>query len=192
MTANEMKGDRAMMNDRSCERAQPRRGSLVLKLLAAATVLLLVPQVNAQQQDPRLPTTTAEDIQKFCTNIADPARDQRYLLQKQELEKLRTEVDSRIEVLEARKAEYEDWLKRRNDFLERAQAGLVDIYKTMKADAAAPQLQEMNVEIAAAIIMKLPARQSGLILSEMDPQKAGLISMIISSAANPNTSKDRS
>ena len=65
-------------------------------------------------------------------------------------------------------------------------------YKTMKADAAAPQLQEMNVEIAAAIIMKLPARQSGLILSEMDPQKAGVISMIISSAANPNTSKDRS
>ncbi|MBT9371943.1 MotE family protein [Rhizobium sp. CSW-27] len=171
--------------------AQPRRPGLLLKLLAAGLVLLLVPQVNAQQ-DPRLPTTTSEDIQKFCTNIADPARDQRYLLQKQELEKLRSDVDSRIEVLEARKAEYEDWLKRRNDFLERAQAGLVDIYKTMKADAAAPQLQEMNVEIAAAIIMKLPARQSGLILSEMDPQKAGVISMIISSAANPNTSKDRS
>ncbi len=34
-------------------------------------------------------------------------------------------------------AEYEDWLKRRNDFLKQAELGLVDIYKTMKPDAAA-------------------------------------------------------
>lgn len=191
MTGTEMKGDCAMNPIMPC-RANAVRPGLLLKLLAAATVLLLVPQVNAQQQDPRLPTTTSEDIQKFCTNIADPARDQRYLLQKQELEKLQGEVDSRIKVLETRKAEYEEWLKRRNDFLDRAQAGLVDVYKTMKADAAAPQLQEMLPELAAAIIMKLPARQSGLILAEMDPKKAGIISMIISSAADPKTSKDRS
>lgn len=165
---------------------------LFVKLLAVGALLLLVPQVNAQQDNPRLPTTTAEDIEKFCTNIADPARDQRYLLQKQELDKLQSDVDERIAVLEARKAEYEDWLTRRNEFLKRAEAGLVEIYKTMKADAAAPQLQEMNVELAASIIMKLPARQSGLILSEMDPQRAGLISTIISSAADPTTSKDRS
>lgn len=164
----------------------------VRRFLVVAAVLVAVPQVSAQQQTAdQIAPTTADDIQRFCTNIADPARDQRYLLQKQELEKLQSDVDSRIATLENRKAEYEDWLKRRNDFLQRAEAGLVDIYKTMKADAAAPQLAEMKVEIAAAIIMKLPARQSGLILSEMDPAKAGMISTIIASASDPKTSKDR-
>jgi flagellar motility protein MotE (MotC chaperone) len=165
---------------------------VVGKLLLAAALLVVVPQVNAQQAAPSPGATTQTDIEKFCTNIADPARDQRYLLQKQELTKLQADVDDRIKLLEARKAEYEDWLKRRNDFLEKADAGLIDIYKTMKPDAAAPRMEEMNPLIAAAIIMKLPARQSGLILSEMDPKKAGVISTIMSSASDPKTSKDRS
>ncbi|MCO5733005.1 MotE family protein [Rhizobium sp. SSA_523] len=166
--------------------------ALLPKLAALAALLVLVPQVNAQQGNPNLPSNTAEDIEKFCTNIAEPARDQRYLMQKQELEKLQSDVNERIALLETRKAEYEEWLKRRDDFLVKAEAGLVDIYKKMKADAAAPQLEQIKPELAAAVIMKLPANQSALILSEMDPQKAGLISMIIASAADPKTSKDRS
>lgn len=180
-----------MTKDMTMNPAQTATSRLSVRLAALAVVLLMVPQVNAQQAGPVPETGTAADIEKFCTNIADSARDQRYLLQKQELEKLQSDVDQRIAVLEQRKTEYEDWLKRRNDFMQRAEEGLVDIYKTMKADAAAPQLQEMRLELAAAIIMKLPARQSALILSEMDPQKAGQISMIMSTAADPNTSKDR-
>nr|CAD6425225.1 flagellar protein [Rhizobium sp. Q54] len=164
----------------------------VQRLLLLGTLLLVVPQVNAQEPVTVSSTSTQDEIRQFCTNIADAAKDQRYLLQKQELEKLQSDVDERIAVLENRKAEYEDWLKRRNDFLVRAEAGLVEIFKTMKADAAAPQLEEMNLEVAAAIIMKLPARQSGLVLSEMDPQKAGMIATIIASASDPNTSKEPS
>ena len=166
--------------------------SLIRRLVAIGAVVLLVPQVGAQEPATVSATSPESEIQQFCTNIADAARDQRYLLQKQELEKLQADVDSRIAVLEDRKSEYQDWLQRRNDFLVRAEAGLVDIFKTMKADAAAPQLEEMNLEVAAAIIMKLPARQSGLVLSEMDPQKAGMIATIISSASDPNTSKEPS
>jgi len=163
--------------------------TLARRALAAAAVLALASQVGAQQPATVSETSTSDEIQRFCTNIADAARDQRYLLQKQELEKLQSDVDGRIKTLEERTAEYQDWLKRRNDFLARAQAGLVDIFKTMKPDAAAPQLEEMRMEIAAAIIMQLPPRQSALFLSEMDPQKAGMISTIISSATDPNTSK---
>ncbi|AXV14435.1 flagellar protein [Neorhizobium sp. SOG26] len=161
------------------------------RVLAAAAVLTVVSQVGAQQPATVSETSTADEIQKFCTNIADAARDQRYLLQKQELDQLQADVDQRIKTLEERTAEYQDWLKRRNDFLARAEAGLVDIYKTMKPDAAAPALAEMKLDVAAAIIMQLPARQSALFLSEMDPQKAGMISTIISSASDPTTSKAR-
>ncbi|MCM2472812.1 MotE family protein [Rhizobium sp. CG5] len=173
-------------------RRAPKSGHRVRLAFAAGALLLAsVASGHAQEKSP-LESITQDEIQKYCTSIADPARDQRYLLQKQDLEKLQADVDSRIAVLEARKVEYEDWLKRRNDFLVQAEAGLVEIYKKMKADAAAPQLEEVNVGLAAAILMKLPARQSSLILSEMDAGKAGAVASIMSSAADPTTSKDPS
>jgi flagellar motility protein MotE (MotC chaperone) len=168
-------------------------------LLAGTVSLAILPGANAQQPQPQRPLLGAaqednsqQEVQQYCGSIVDPARDQRYLMQKQELDKLQADVNQRISALEARKAEYEDWLKRRNDFLQKAKAGLVDIYKTSKADAAAQQFNEMDINIAAAIIMQLPARQSGLILSEMDAAKAAMVAAIMSSASNPNTSRDPS
>ncbi|SSC65367.1 MotE family protein [Ciceribacter selenitireducens] len=167
----------------------PRLRSLAL---VAGMALLPLASGSAQEQKPALDTASQAEIQQFCTSIADPARDQRYLLQKQELEKLQADVDQRIAVLEQRRAEYEDWLTQRNAFMKQAEGNLVEIYKKMKADAAAPQLQEVNPLLAAAIIMKLPARQSSLILSEMEAEKAAMVAAIMSSAADPNTSKDPS
>lgn len=161
-------------------------------LLVAAMALLPLASGSAQEQKPAPDTASQAEIQQFCTSIADPARDQRYLLQKQELEKLQSDVDKRIAVLEQRRAEYEDWLTRRNAFMKQAEGNLVEIYKKMKPDAAAPQLEEIDPILAAAVIMKLPARQSSLILSEMEAQKAAMVAAIMSSAADPNTSKDPS
>ena len=127
---------------------------------------------------------TADEIQQYCANIVDPARDRRYLLQKQDLEKLQAGVDERLKALDKRKAEYEDWLQRRNDFLNKAEANLVDIYKNMKPDAAARRLAAVDVNIAAAILMKLTPRQSSLIMSQMDAATAAKLTALISSAAD--------
>jgi flagellar motility protein MotE (MotC chaperone) len=152
-----------------------------------------MPGAFAQEvSQPVAANITQDEIRQFCTNIADPARDQRYLLQKQELDKLRADIDARIAEMDRRKAEYQDWLKRRDDFLKQAEAGLTDIYKKMKPDAAALQLQDVKVEVAAAVIMRLGARESSQIFNEMDPQKAAIIANIIASASDPNTSKDPS
>lgn len=164
---------------------------------ALAAFLAAVPVGTALAEDvaalaPPAGGATQQEIQQFCTSIADPARDQRYLLQKQELEKLQTEVDRRIGVLEQRKAEYEDWLKRRNDFMQQAEVNLIEIYENMKADAAAPQLEKIDPILAAAIVMKLPARQSSQILSEMNAEKAAIVAGVMSSAADPTTSRDPS
>ncbi|MBB5679552.1 MotE family protein [Rhizobium leguminosarum] len=159
-----------------------------LALPAAGLVLLSIPGAFAQEHAPAGDITSQDEIKQFCTNIADPARDQRYLLQKQELEKLRADIDARVAEMDRRKAEYQDWLKRRDDFLKQAEAGLTDIYKKMKPDVAALQLQEMNIEVASAVIMRLGPRQSSLILNEMDAKKAAAIA----SASDPNTSKDPS
>ena len=167
-------------------------------MLAVSAVLLLVqlPGARAQQTSPlgAAPEegSSRQEVQQFCGNIVDAARDQRYLLQKQELEKLQADVDARIGELEKRRAEYESWLQKRNAFIAKARTGLVDIYRTGKPQEVAAQFNEMNINIAAAIIMQLPARQSSLILSEMDTQKAAMVASIMASAADPNTSKDPS
>lgn len=168
----------------------------ILRNGAAIILIAMLPTfagvARGQQQPQSLEKASEAEIQQFCTSIADAARDQRYLLQKQELDKLQADVDSRIAVLETRRAEYEDWLTRRNAFMKQADAQLVEIYKKMAPDAAAPQLAESDVMLAAAIIMKLPPRQSSLILTEMKPDKAAKVASIMSSAGDPNTSKDPS
>ncbi|OBZ96516.1 flagellar protein [Pararhizobium polonicum] len=165
-----------------------------LMMIAAGCTMLAMPGAFAQEVAAPAAGIPAngDEIQQFCTNIADAARDQRYLLQKRDLEKLQGDIDTRIATLEKRRAEYEDWLKRRNDFLQQAEIGLVGIYKTMKPDAAASKLELVNPGIAAAIIMKLPPRQSSLILSEMSSEKAAVLTNVISSATDPNTSKEPS
>ena len=93
---------------------------------ALAPVLLLsigtISGALAEEEPARKPVakTAREEIKAFCANIADSARDQRYLLQKEELVKLQAQVDDRIAQLEKRRGEYEGWLKRRNDFLKKA------------------------------------------------------------------------
>ncbi|MCZ8180026.1 MAG: MotE family protein [Rhizobium sp.] len=159
-------------------------------IVAIATLPAFAQTAVGQQQAAENPTEA--EIRQFCTGIADAARDQRYLLQKQELEKLQADVDSRIAILEQRRAEYEDWLTRRNEFMKQAEGQLIEIYSKMAPDAAAPQLEQTNVLLAAAIIMKLPPRQSSLILTEMSPDRAAEVASIMSSAGDPNTSKDPS
>ncbi|HEV7317112.1 MAG TPA: MotE family protein [Ensifer sp.] len=172
-----------------------RSGRLSKVLLAAAAAATMLSMPGAFAQDVTAPPAgdaTQNEIQQFCTNIADAARDQRYVLQRKDLETLQKGIDERIATLEKRREEYEDWLKRRNDFLKQAELGLVDIYKTMKPDAAAGKLEMVRPEIAAAIVMQLPPRQSSLILSEMTDEKAAILTNIISSASDPNTSKEPS
>ncbi len=165
-----------------------------LSILAAGCVMLTIPGAFAQEvaAPAAAVPANADEVQQFCTNIADAARDQRYVLQKKNLEELQAKIDERIATLEKRREEYQDWLKRRDDFLKQAELGLTDIYKTMKADAAAGQLELINPAVAAAIVMRLPPRQSSLILSEMDSEKAAVLANIISSASNPDTSKEPS
>lgn len=166
-----------------------------LGLLSAVAVLLGSISGAMAEDKPAVktpPKTAREEIKDFCANIADAARDQRYLLQKEELSSLQKKVDERISVLEKRRAEYEDWVKQRNKFAEMAQAGLVDIYKKMKPDAAASQLNLVDPNLASAIVMKLSATQSSLILAEMEPKKAAALTAIISAASTRNPPRNPS
>jgi flagellar motility protein MotE (MotC chaperone) len=129
------------------------------------------------------PLETGTEIERFCSNIADAARDRRYALQAEELQALQQEVDKRLKLLEEKRAEYEAWLKRREDFLAKANDGVVKIYAGMRPDAAAERLAEMDKTLAAGILMKIEPRKAGVILNEMERKAAALLTSIMAAAS---------
>ena len=134
----------------------------------------------------RIPLETGTEVERFCSNIADAARDRRYVLQTEELRALQQEVDKRIKLLEEKRADYEAWLKRREDFLAKAEDGVVKIYSGMRPDAAAERLAEMDPKLAAGILMKLEARKAGVILNEMERKKAAMLTSVMAAASRRN------
>jgi flagellar motility protein MotE (MotC chaperone) len=119
---------------------------------------------------------------QYCTNIADAASDARFALQKQALADMEKEIEGRIKVLEAKRAEYEEWLRRRNEVLAKADETIVLIYSRMRPDAAALQLTNMDEEIAAAVIAKLNPRVASAVLNEMEPGRAAQLANVITDA----------
>jgi flagellar motility protein MotE (MotC chaperone) len=166
--------------------SRTKRHVKLLTAVAAATLMLalMAPLPASTQQVPEeLEGMVNDDIRRFCTNIADAARDRRYSLQRMELETLQADIESRIAALEAKRSEYEEWLKRREDFLAQAEGNVVEIYGRMRPDAAAERLAELRAELAAAILMKLDPRQAGVILNEMDAGVAAKLTAVMASAA---------
>lgn len=165
--------------------ADPRNPNKRIHGVVAAAMLSLLlgtGQAAAVEATSVTPPTEQSEAERFCSNIADAARDRRYALQAQELEKLQKDVDKRIKLLEEKRAEYEDWLKRREDFLSKAEDNVVGIYSTMKPDAAAERLAELDAMLAAGILMKLDSRNAGVILNEMERKAAATLTAIMVSA----------
>lgn len=128
------------------------------------------------------PAGDVSEIERFCSNIADAARDRRYALQAKELQDLQAEIDSRMKALDEKRAEYETWMKRREAFLEQAQDGVVKIYTGMKPDAAAERLADLKPDLAAGILMKIEPRKASVILNEMDSKTAATVTTIMAAA----------
>ena len=92
-------------------------------------------------------------------------------------------MEKRVEELNAKIAEYQTWLARRDEFSRKAQSAITDIYAKMKPDAAAQQLTALDEETAAAVITKLSPKVSSALLAEMDAKKAARLTAIIAGSA---------
>jgi len=111
------------------------------------------------------------DVARFCSNITDQALDARVAWQQRELEATEAKLKLRIAELEAKRAEYEEWLKLREDFLKKAEDNVVEIYSRMNPEAAAQQIASMADDTAAAVLAKLKVRVASAILNEMEPAR---------------------
>jgi flagellar motility protein MotE (MotC chaperone) len=125
----------------------------------------------------------ASDASQFCANVTDDARERRYALKEQELEGLVTQIDARMKALEKKRAELEEWQKRREDFSRLATENLVQIYAKMRPAAAAERMEILPADLSASILAKLSSRQAGVILNEMKTEQAALITGVMAASS---------
>lgn len=154
-----------------------------------AGLLFLCPAASAQSSMPSLldsdpPQSNSDEIARFCSNIADAARERRYAIQKAELESLQSEVEERIALLESKRKELQMWVKKREDFSKAANDDLVEVFAQMRPDAAAQRMEKLPGELTAALLTKLSPRNAGTILNEMSPDRAALVAVIMSAVAD--------
>lgn len=130
------------------------------------------------------PQSSSDEIARFCSNIADAARERRYALQKAELETLQEEIEERIALLEKKRAELQLWVDKRERFADAANEGLVEVFSKMRPDAAAQRMEKLPGELTASLLSKLNPRAAGTILNEMSPDRAALVAVIMAAAAD--------
>ena len=155
-----------MQIDRSRDIAALRRAAI-----AGALAFLLSGAAGAAEPAGGVP----DDAATYCANIVDEAADARVALQTLALTELQAELEQRIVELDAKRAELEEWLERRETFARKAEENVVAIYARMRPDAAAAQLVAMDDETAAAVLAKLNPRSASAILNEMDARKAAAL-----------------
>jgi flagellar motility protein MotE (MotC chaperone) len=136
-----------------------------------------------------LPAAAAplDNAELYCRNIANAASDARYARQVNALSALEKELDERIATLEKKRAEYEEWVKRREEFMSKADESVVAIYSQMRPDAASQQIAMMDPEAAAAILSKVTPRTASAILNEMEAATAAFLTNVM--AGMPTATK---
>ena len=112
------------------------------------------------------------EVRMFCANNVSTAGAARVAWQAAKLEELEARLQQKIDELEAKRAEYEDWLRKRDEALKKANADIVAIYSKMEPEAAANELAQMDDTMAAAVLSKLNTRTASSILGQMDPAHA--------------------
>jgi flagellar motility protein MotE (MotC chaperone) len=187
-------------------------GNGFIVALAAMAQAIIAPAHAAGSQVPALPappllepladrllitgSTDAADKARtasdYCKALSDVAGEARLKWQADQLEKLGASVREATAELEAKRAELELWIKRRDEFVNKATASLTEIFKLMKPDAAAAQLDEVDDVTAAAILLKLQPRVSSRIFNELPSKRAARLVAVMSGAAKYRSAAEAS
>lgn len=135
--------------------------------------------IGADGKEMVTPEAPMTDTDRFCSNIANPALDARNAMQLAEIRQAEGEISSKIDELEAKRAEVEKWLGERRDFINSTSDIVIGIYSGMKPDAAAAQMAALDRPIAASLLTRLKPRQASAILAEMPAPIASELAALI-------------
>ncbi|MBL4890319.1 MAG: MotE family protein [Rhizobiaceae bacterium] len=122
------------------------------------------------------------DMLSYCLNISDAATEARNSILQKMMKETEVKITDKLVMLEAKTALLQEWVGRRDNFMRSANKSLVTIFETMRPDAAASQIAELKLGLAAAIILKLQPKISSAIMTEIPPKHAAKIAAMLTSA----------
>ncbi len=131
----------------------------------------------------------AED---YCENFSSIAADLRASRQKQELNRLKDEVDAKLREVQARSEELKELIRKRNEMLQLASDELLKIYSKMDPEAAARQLEKIDPETAASILRRLKPQLASEVLAVMEVKRASILVQMIARQNSNIQMEDRS
>ena len=123
-------------------------------------------------------------IETYCTSISDLAAERRAARQAAALKDLQAKVDDRLNMLEQRSNALADLIRKREELRNLAEKELVDIYAGMDAEAAAAQMEKLDMRLASSVLRQLKPRQASAILNVMKPEFAAQMVRLIAVAAS--------
>lgn len=119
----------------------------------------------------------------YCENFTDIAAEARFGWQASRLKKLQDDVSKATDKLESERQKLQQWVERRDQFIDRANERLTAIYQKMKPDVAAGHISALDDETASALLLKLQPRVTSLIFNEMTAERASRLVSLISGAS---------
>lgn len=126
----------------------------------------------------------AKVIEEYCSSITDLAAERRAARQVATLKELETKVEERLNLLAERTEALTDLIKRREALRNLAERELVDIYAGVDAEAAAAQMEKLDLRLASSVLRQLKPRQASAILNVMKPALAADLVRLIAVAAS--------
>ncbi|PTW60151.1 flagellar motility protein MotE (MotC chaperone) [Breoghania corrubedonensis] len=128
--------------------------------------------------------TQESDVAAYCRNTADATAEARIAWQTWKLLALQDSLRQQIDALERKRAQFQEWVEKRNKILAAVEDHVVSIYGKMRPDAAAEQLATLDEEIAVAVLSRLKPRDASAILNEMEPARAAQLAQSMASLTN--------
>lgn len=128
-------------------------------------------------------------VEDYCVSVSDLAAERRVARQATALKDLQAQVDDRLALLDQRTQELADLLHKRDELRNLAQKELVDIYAGMDSEAAAAQMEKLDMRLASSVLRQLKPRQASAILDVMKPDLAAQLVRLIAVAAQDEKPK---
>ena len=129
-------------------------------------------------------------IEEYCTTVSDLAAERRAARQTSALKELQAKVESRLNELEQHADDLAERVQKREALRVLADKELVEIYSGVDAEAAAAQMERLDLRLASSVLRQLKPRQASAILNVMKPELAAqLVRLIANSDSNGRVSQ---
>lgn len=122
-------------------------------------------------------------IEDYCTSVTDLAAERRAARQAAALQDLQTRVEDRLNLLDQHTQKLAELIRKREELRNLADKELVDIYAGVDAEAAAAQMEKLDLRLASSVLRQLKPRQASAILDVMKPDLAAALVRLIAVAA---------